>query len=59
MPGWCPLSQQPCRDDCEWLNAEYKIDEEGIERETFCAVAVIAGWCIADGADPTEVYDEG
>ena len=52
---WCPLSQQPCRDDCAWCSIEYEIDDEGVSRETFCALAVIAGQHSADSEDPS--YD--
>ncbi len=53
---WCPISGQPCRSDCAWLDEEYDIDDDGVTREVFCAVAVIAGRCIGDGAEPTETF---
>ncbi len=53
---WCPISQSPCRDDCAWLDEEYEIDSDGVSRTSFCAITVIAGWCINDGAEPLETY---
>lgn len=45
----CPLTQQPCNDMCTWADIQYTLDEQGVSRDVYCAVAVIAGWCLEQG----------
>ena len=39
---FCPLTQKKCRDDCAWYHIFIDMDENGVDRETFCAITVIA-----------------
>lgn len=43
---FCPFTKEDCREDCALADIEYDISEDGISNETFCAFAVIAGWCL-------------
>lgn len=40
---FCPLTQQPCNDMCAWADIQYTLDEQGVSRDVYCAIAVIAG----------------
>ena len=42
MMGFCPLLRDECRSDCEWADIVTTLEEDGITRETFCAVTLIA-----------------
>lgn len=56
MECWCPLSQDSCREDCAWADVEYEISDDGVSNETFCAIAILAGKCLADGANPSDIF---
>ncbi len=56
MECWCPLSQDSCREDCVWADVEYEISDDGVSNETFCAIAILAGKCLADGANPSDIF---
>lgn len=38
----CPLKGAKCTDACAWADVVVTITDDGIERETFCAVAMAA-----------------
>ena len=38
----CPLNGAECTDTCAWADVVVTISDDGIERETFCAVAMAA-----------------
>ena len=42
MAARCPLSGQDCRDDCAWADVVVTITDDGMERDVFCAVTMIA-----------------
>ena len=46
---FCPLTQQPCNDMCAWADIRYELSDEGVTRDVYCAIAVIAGWCLEQG----------
>lgn len=46
---FCPLTKEPCSDKCAWADIRYEIDDEGVGRDVFCAIGVIAGWCLEHG----------
>ena len=39
---WCPLSNSECRDDCAWADIVVTITEDGMERDVYCAIALVA-----------------
>lgn len=39
---WCPMTNSPCRDDCAWADTVVTITEDGVEREVFCCVTMMA-----------------
>lgn len=39
---WCPLSRLPCREDCAWINAIISLEDDGVSRDTYCAITMIA-----------------
>ena len=41
--SFCPLTKENCREDCAWADIVYNMDEDGIDKEIFCSVAIIAG----------------
>jgi hypothetical protein len=41
---FCPLIKEECRDNCAWAGEYVDIDENGIDCNTFCALAIIAGF---------------
>lgn len=36
--GFCPITKDECREDCEWIDVMYDMNEDGIERTTQCAI---------------------
>lgn len=39
---FCPLTKENCRDDCAWADIAVELDEDGVTREVFCAITVLA-----------------
>lgn len=39
---FCPLTQKKCREDCAWYHVFVDIDENGADRDDYCAISVIA-----------------
>lgn len=39
----CPLRNAPCTDQCAWADIQYELSDDGVGREIYCAVAIIAG----------------
>ena len=39
---WCPMTNSACRDDCAWADVVVTMTEDGMERDIFCSVAMIA-----------------
>lgn len=59
----CPLRNAPCTDQCAWADIQYTIETDdknipdNIEREVYCAVAVIAGHFLSESGDIDEYLD--
>lgn len=52
---FCPMTQKKCREDCAWYHIFIDLDEDGADREDFCAISVIAN-ALCDLGDE-EVFD--
>lgn len=52
-----PLTKEPCSDKCAWADIRYIITDDGVDRDVFCAVGVIAGWCLSQGGEIDEFLE--
>lgn len=53
---FCPITQKKCRDDCAWYHIFTNLTEEGVDRDTYCAITVIAN-ALLDVGEPVD-WDE-
>lgn len=51
---FCPLLKQPCRDDCAWADITYELTDDGVDREVFCSIAIIAAKMLGDDVEEIE-----
>lgn len=53
----CPLRNEPCTDKCAWADIQYDLSENGVGRNVYCAVAVIAGHFLSESGEIDEYID--
>lgn len=46
VEAWCPLSKEPCREDCAWADVVVEMTEDGMDKSVVCAIAVIGGFLL-------------
>ena len=54
MTTWCPLSGKDCREDCGWADIVDILHEDGVERQTFCAITQIAAFLLVNNGGMDE-----
>ena len=56
--SWCPMTDSPCRDDCAWADVVVTMTEDGMEREVFCCMTMLAA-CMVDLVGSAEECEHG
>lgn len=48
---FCPVTQKRCREDCSWHHIFINIDDDGVDKDSYCAISVIANALLDVGED--------